>query len=302
MLPFLLAIAGGYLIGNSMKDETPKFDKGGVVKNPDELYKELGEAEMNYSKDDGASYHRIMKEISENRKLYFKRLGESEMNWHKDNGAEYSRLISMRDKFDEGGDVDDDDDFWNDNSKYDLVDESSEDTIRGNLTLAEAERLKGEYLKANPNRKLRIYSTEYADGGMMAKGGQFIKIKGNKKVGMSSDFEKMVKDREVLVMSVRSKIASLVGLDEALRQLQKDWVVSPYNLIQSAISKGFITLDEVTKTLWQESVSESEEIDSYYADSGEGIGSSDMNAFISNMLNASGIKVVVKDNKYVRKD
>jgi len=124
----------------------------------------------------------------------------------------------------------------------------------------------------------------------------------DKKVGMSSDFEKMVKDREVLVMSVRSKIASLVGLDEALRQLQKDWVVSPYNLIQSAISKGFITLDEVTKTLWQESVSESEEIDSYYADSGEGIGSSDMNAFISNMLNASGIKVVVKDNKYVRKD
>jgi anaerobic ribonucleoside-triphosphate reductase len=110
----------------------------------------------------------------------------------------------------------------------------------------------------------------------------------------------MVKNREVLVMSVRSKIASLVGLDEALTQLQKDWVVSPYNLIQSAISKGFITLDEVTKTLWQEAILESEEIDSYYADSGEGIGSSDMNAFISNMLNASGIKVVVKDNKYVR--
>ena len=30
MLPYLLAIAGGYLIGNSMK-ETPTFDEGGVM-------------------------------------------------------------------------------------------------------------------------------------------------------------------------------------------------------------------------------------------------------------------------------
>jgi hypothetical protein len=160
-----------------MKDETPKFDEGGdlssrldrarmdrdAVKNPDELQMQLGEAERNWQKDNGASYDRIMREISENRKLYFKRLGESEMNWHKDNGAEYSRLISMRDKFDEGGDVDDDDDFWNDNSKYDLVDENGEYTIRGNLTHAEAEKLKSEYLKANPNRKLRIYSSEGFD-------------------------------------------------------------------------------------------------------------------------------------------
>ena len=111
MLPYLLAVVGGYLIGDSMK--TPQFDEGGdlssrldrarmdrdAVKNPDELQMQLGEAEMNWQKDNGASYHRIMREISENRKLYFKRLGESEMNWHKDNGAEYSRLISMRDKF-----------------------------------------------------------------------------------------------------------------------------------------------------------------------------------------------------------
>ena len=32
MLPYLLAIAGGYLIGNSM-NETPKFDEGGELKN-----------------------------------------------------------------------------------------------------------------------------------------------------------------------------------------------------------------------------------------------------------------------------
>ena len=29
MIPYLLAVVGGYLIGNSM-NETPKFDKGGL--------------------------------------------------------------------------------------------------------------------------------------------------------------------------------------------------------------------------------------------------------------------------------
>jgi hypothetical protein len=97
MIPYLLAVAGGYLIGNALKDNA-SFAEGGVV-DPKELYKKLGEAEMNWSKDNGAEYHRIQKEISENRKLYFQKLRESEMNWHKDNGAEYSYLIGMRDKF-----------------------------------------------------------------------------------------------------------------------------------------------------------------------------------------------------------
>jgi hypothetical protein len=29
MIPFILATIGGYLIGNSMKDETPQFNNGG---------------------------------------------------------------------------------------------------------------------------------------------------------------------------------------------------------------------------------------------------------------------------------
>jgi hypothetical protein len=99
---------------------------------------------------------------------------------------------------------------------------------------------------------------------------------------------------------VRSRIASIIGIDKALKYLDKDYVVSPFSLIESAVRKGFITIDEINKNLWDEAVIEAEDIEESYRDSGHGIGSSDMNAFISRMLNAAGIKVDVIDNKYTR--
>jgi hypothetical protein len=99
---------------------------------------------------------------------------------------------------------------------------------------------------------------------------------------------------------VRSRIASIIGIDKALKYLDKDYVVSPFSLIESAVRKGFITIDEINKNLWDEAVIEAEDIEESYRDSGHGIGSSDMNAFISRMLNAAGIKVGVIDNKYTR--
>ena len=96
--------------------------------------------------------------------------------------------------------------------------------------------------------------------------------------------------------TIRFKIASIIGVDKALKYLGKDYVVSPFYLIEAAVRKGFITIEEIDENLWNEAVSEAEDID----DSGKGIGSSDMNAFISRMLNSAGIKVGVIDNKYTR--
>jgi hypothetical protein len=121
MIPYLLAVLGGYLIGDSIGEDIdkklPQFADGGLsdqlekvrgqrdssVINPDELYRKLGEAERNWQKDGGEEYARVQRQIKENRKLYFKKLGEAEMNWHSDDGAEYTRLIEMRDKFADGG-------------------------------------------------------------------------------------------------------------------------------------------------------------------------------------------------------
>ena len=92
----------------------------------------------------------------------------------------------------------------------------------------------------------------------------------------------------------------IIGIDEATEYLDKYLVVNPFSLIESAVRKGFITIDEINKNIWDSAVSESESIEETYRDSGEGIGSSDMNAFISSMLNDAGIKVGVKDNTYQR--
>jgi hypothetical protein len=118
--------------------------------------------------------------------------------------------------------------------------------------------------------------------------------------GMSNSMEEMYKQMENRNMTIRFKIASIIGVHKALEYLEKDYVISPYKLIQGAVGKGLITIDEIDENLWNEAVSEADDVDSYYRGSGEGIGSSDMNAFISNMLNGAGIKVGVVDNRYQR--
>jgi hypothetical protein len=118
--------------------------------------------------------------------------------------------------------------------------------------------------------------------------------------GMSESLEELRKQMNDRTMTIRFKIASLIGLTKALEYLEKDYVVSPYRLIEAAVSRGFITIDEIDENLWNEAVMEADDVDNTYRDSGEGIGGSDMNAFISNMLNSAGIKVGVVDNRYQR--
>jgi hypothetical protein len=79
--------------------------KKGQLKKPQTLYKKLGDAEMNWKKDNGEEYHKIEKEIEENRKLYFELLGQAEMNGRKDNLAEYHRLMLLRNQFGKGGEI-----------------------------------------------------------------------------------------------------------------------------------------------------------------------------------------------------
>ena len=101
-------------------------------------------------------------------------------------------------------------------------------------------------------------------------------------------------------MKIRFKIATIIGLDKAIKYLDMDYVISPFKLIEASVSKGFITIDEIDENLWDAARYEADEVDSYYRGSGQGIGSSDVNAFVSNMLNSAGIKVGVVDGRYTR--
>ena len=108
--------------------------------------------------------------------------------------------------------------------------------------------------------------------------------------GLGNSLEEMSRNAEAIRTSVKMKFAIELGIDKALALLNRDWAVSPYNLLSSAVLKGFITLDDIDKNLVVEAINEAEDVDDYYKDSGEGIGSSDMNAFIRNMLKAANIE------------
>jgi hypothetical protein len=118
--------------------------------------------------------------------------------------------------------------------------------------------------------------------------------------GKFADGGEVYEDLKKKSMLTKAKIVTVIGFDEAYKYFDREYVVSPFYLIQSAVLRGFITIDEINKDLWDSAVEESEDIQERYAGTEHGIGGSDMNAFIYRMLNGAGIKVGVVDNKYQR--
>jgi hypothetical protein len=118
--------------------------------------------------------------------------------------------------------------------------------------------------------------------------------------GKFADGGEVYEDLKKKSMLTKAKIVTVIGFDEAYKYFDREYVVSPFYLIQSAVLRGFITIDEINKDLWDSAVEESEDIQERYAGTEHGIGGSDMNAFIYSMLNGAGIKVGVVDNKYQR--
>lgn len=108
--------------------------------------------------------------------------------------------------------------------------------------------------------------------------------------GVSNSLEEMMKNNDRIRTAVKMKFALAIGIDKAIKILDRDWAVSPYNLLISAVLKGFITIDDIDKNLSDEAIIQAEDVDSRYKDSGEGIGSSDMNAFIRSMLRSANVE------------
>ena len=115
--------------------------------------------------------------------------------------------------------------------------------------------------------------------------------------GSLEDMRKQMEKRNI---DVRTKIVQLIGIDETLESLQKDYVISPFRLLDNAIARGFITTDDITSDLWFSALEKAEEIDERYRDSGEGIGSSDMGYFVRSMLNNGGIEVKMADGGVIK--
>ena len=126
--------------------------------------------------------------------------------------------------------------------------------------------------------------------------------------GGTADREQMMNDLrkkyERIETGIRFKLATILGIDEAINYMDgySENVVHPYDLIRSAIVKEFITIDEINKEIINESIYESDDITSTYKGSGQGIGSSDMNVFIYNMLKSAGVPLGIVNGRYERLD
>lgn len=102
-----------------------------------------------------------------------------------------------------------------------------------------------------------------------------------------------LKNMETQRIEILGKIAESIGIDEAIELQEKDYVIHPFVLIGASVRKGFIKTNKITKELIESAIEESDDIDNTYRDSGDGIGSSDMNYFVKNMLDGANVKYAI---------
>jgi hypothetical protein len=133
----------------------------------------------------------------------------------------------------------------------------------------------------------------FADGGMMADGG---------KVDLNEKMAKMRSAYDNLEMQVKGKIASAIGIDEAIRIMENDYEIHPFDFIIRAVRSGLLALDEINRDLVFSALIEAENITEEYRDSGQGIGSSDMTYFTKDVLDYAGFKTGFLNNRLTRVD
>jgi len=118
--------------------------------------------------------------------------------------------------------------------------------------------------------------------------------------GETEGIERAKNKWQAINEAVKIKVALAIGFNQALSFLERKYVVSPYQLLERAVYADLLSTDEITKEVWDSALSEAEDIEETYKDSGQGIGSSDMTAFIKNMLNGAGLKAEFVNDRLER--
>ena len=119
---------------------------------------------------------------------------------------------------------------------------------------------------------------------------------------LNDKLSKMRSSYENLEMRVKGKIASAVGIDEAIRIMENDYEIHPFDFITRAVRSGLLGLDEINRDLVFSALMEAENITEEYRDSGQGIGSSDMTYFTKDVLDYAGFKTGFVNNRLTRVD
>jgi predicted ABC-type ATPase len=152
-------------------------------------------------------------------------------------------------------------------------------------------KILGKY--SNGELKSSEQEVLFAKGGYMADGDE---------VHFNENMERMRNSYDLVEMKVKGKIASSVGIDQAIELMSRDYSIDPIRMIVRAVSSGLLSLDEINKDLVNNAEYVAESVTNIYKDSGEGIGSSDMTYFTKEMLDGAGYKTDFINNRLTRVD
>jgi hypothetical protein len=130
----------------------------------------------------------------------------------------------------------------------------------------------------------------------------YVELAEGGEVDFSEKLEKMRNSYNLLEMKVKARIASAIGIDDAIRIMGNDYAFHPFDLITSAVRSGLLELDEINRDLVYSALMEAENVTEDYRDSGQGIGSSDMTYFTKNVLDGAGYKTGFISNRLKRVD
>ena len=117
------------------------------------------------------------------------------------------------------------------------------------------------------------------------------------------DFDEFRKRQAIISEAVKFAFVRAIGFDDAYNLLQnEDLSISPYRLVERAVSGEFIGVHEINKDVVESAIDEARRVTGRYKDSGQGIGSSDMTAFLKNFLDDAGFKTAFISSRLERID
>ena len=117
------------------------------------------------------------------------------------------------------------------------------------------------------------------------------------------DFDGFRKRQAIISEAVKFAFVRAIGFDDAYNLLQnEDLSISPYRLVERAVSGEFIGVHEINKDVIESAIDEARRVTGRYKDSGQGIGSSDMTAFLKNFLDSAGFKTAFISSRLERID
>jgi hypothetical protein len=138
---------------------------------------------------------------------------------------------------------------------------------------------KGRRLITIPRGVFDKMTAIYADGGLI---------------------QDMLRQRDLTDMQIRTQLLRELGLERASRYMSRDndreHGVSALSLLMSAVSKGWLSVDEMDINVFYAASSAADETAEL-----EEIGSSDMNFILKGMLENAGIEMGYEGNRIVRK-